>query len=56
MNAAATQDVRAIVMVPLLSRLLRGSTPPSPQAKQMLDLLKQWRGVGGNSWPASFGW
>jgi acyl-homoserine lactone acylase PvdQ len=48
MNAAATQDVRAIVMVPLLSRLLRGSTPPSRQARQMLDLLKQWRAVGGN--------
>jgi hypothetical protein len=48
MNAAATQDVRAIVMVPLLAKLLRGSTPPSPQAKQMLDLLKLWRQHGGN--------
>ena len=48
MNAAATQDVRAIVMVPLLDRLLRGSTAPSPQAHQMLDLLNQWRQHGGN--------
>jgi acyl-homoserine lactone acylase PvdQ len=48
MNAAATQDVRAIVMVPLLNRLLRGSTPPSPQAAQMLSLLNQWRAQGGN--------
>jgi acyl-homoserine lactone acylase PvdQ len=48
MNAAATQDVRAIVMVPLLAKLLRGSTPPSPQAKQMLDLMRQWRQHGGN--------
>jgi acyl-homoserine lactone acylase PvdQ len=48
MNAAATQDVRAIVMVPLLSRLLRGSPPPSPQAAQMLNLLQQWRSQGGN--------
>jgi hypothetical protein len=48
MNAAATQDVRAIVMVPLLDRLLRGSTAPSPQAQQMLDLLNQWRQHGGN--------
>ena len=48
MNAAATQDVRAIVMVPLLNRLLRGSTAPSPQAQQMLDLLLNWRQHGGN--------
>jgi acyl-homoserine lactone acylase PvdQ len=48
MNAAATQDVRAIVMVPLLSRLLRGTTPPSPQAAQMLSLMQQWRALGGN--------
>ena len=48
MNAAATQDVRAIVMVPLLSKLLRGTTPPSPQAAQMLSLLQQWRAQGGN--------
>jgi acyl-homoserine lactone acylase PvdQ len=48
MNASATQDVRAIVMVPLLNRLLRGSTAPSPQAQQMLDLLVQWRQHGGN--------
>jgi acyl-homoserine lactone acylase PvdQ len=48
MNAAATQDVRAIVMVPLLNRLLRGSKAPSPMAKQMLDLLVSWRQHGGN--------
>jgi hypothetical protein len=48
MNAAATQDVRAIVMVPLLARLLRGSQAPSPQAAQMLNLLQQWRAQGGN--------
>jgi acyl-homoserine lactone acylase PvdQ len=48
MNAAATQDVRAIVMVPLLAKLLRGSTPPSQQAAQMVSLLQQWRAQGGN--------
>jgi hypothetical protein len=48
MNASATQDVRAIVMVPLLDRLLRGSTAPSPLASQMLALLNQWRQQGGN--------
>jgi hypothetical protein len=48
MNAAATQDIRAIVMVPLLAKLLRGSQAPSPQAAQMLSLLQQWRALGGN--------
>jgi acyl-homoserine lactone acylase PvdQ len=48
MNAAASQDVRAIVMTPLLSRLLRGTTAPSTQAAQMLSLLQQWRAQGGN--------
>jgi acyl-homoserine lactone acylase PvdQ len=48
MNASATQDVRAIVMLPLLNRLLRGTTPPSPLAQQMLDLMNQWRQHGGN--------
>jgi hypothetical protein len=48
MNASATQDVRAIVMLPLLNRLLRGTNAPSPMTKQMLDLLNQWRQHGGN--------
>ena len=37
MNAAATQDVRAIDTVPLLRRLLNGSTAPNAQAQQMLE-------------------
>ncbi len=48
MNAAATQDVRAIVMLPLLNRLLRGSKAPSTLAAQMLDLMNRWRQNGGN--------
>ena len=48
MNASATQDVRAIVMLPLLNKLLRGTTAPSPMAQQMLDLMNQWRQHGGN--------
>ncbi len=48
MNAAATEDVRAIVMLPLLDKLLRGTTAPSPMAQQMLDLMNQWRQHGGN--------
>jgi acyl-homoserine lactone acylase PvdQ len=48
MNAAATQDVRAIDTVPLLQKLLNGSNAPSPQAQQMLDLLGAWRANGGS--------
>jgi acyl-homoserine lactone acylase PvdQ len=48
MNSAASQDVRAVVMVPLLDRLLRGTKAPSTMAQQMLDLLNQWRQHGGN--------
>jgi acyl-homoserine lactone acylase PvdQ len=48
MNAAATQDIRAIDTVPLLQQLLQGSNAPSPQAQQMLDLLGAWRANGGN--------
>ena len=48
MNAAATQDVRAIDTVPLLQRLLQGSGAPSPQAGQMLALLGAWRANGGS--------
>jgi acyl-homoserine lactone acylase PvdQ len=48
MNAAATQDVRAIDTVPLLQRLLKGSSAPTPQAEQMLALLGAWRANGGS--------
>lgn len=48
MNAAATQDVRAIDTVPLLKRLLEGSKAPSARAKQMLDLMVAWRNDGGS--------
>jgi acyl-homoserine lactone acylase PvdQ len=48
MNAAATQDVRAIDTVPLLAKLLKGSQAPSATAQQMLDLLVAWRAHGGS--------
>jgi acyl-homoserine lactone acylase PvdQ len=48
MNAAATQDVRAITFVPLLARFLRGVPAPSARAARMLDLLEQWRAQGGS--------
>lgn len=48
MNAAATQDVRAIVTVPLLRRLLQGTTAPNAQAQAMLDVLVGWKQRGGS--------
>ena len=48
MNAAATQDVRAIDTVPLLRKLLQGSQAPTPQAQQMLDALVAWKQRGGS--------
>ena len=48
MNAAATQDLRAIDTVPLLAKLLQGSTPPNQESGRMLSLLKQWRQSGGS--------
>ena len=48
MNAAATQDVRAIDIVPLLRRLLNPSTAPNPQAQQMMNLMAAWTKHGGS--------
>ena len=48
MNAAATQDVRAMRFVPILARLLKGGTAPSGRASQMLALLEDWRAKGGS--------
>ena len=48
MNAAATQDIRAMRFVPLLARLLKGGTPPSARASRMLELLEDWRAQGGS--------
>jgi acyl-homoserine lactone acylase PvdQ len=48
MNAAATQDVRAIDTVPLLRKLLKGAAAPSDQAQQMLNLMVAWKQHGGS--------
>ncbi len=48
MNAAATQDVRAMKFVPLLARLLKGGSAPSARATRMLELLEDWRAKGGS--------
>jgi acyl-homoserine lactone acylase PvdQ len=48
MNAAATQDLRAIDVVPAVATALRGAAPPSPRARQMVRLLQAWRSDGGS--------
>jgi acyl-homoserine lactone acylase PvdQ len=48
MNAAATQDVRAIDTVPLMARLLKGSAAPNQQSQRMLSILIGWRQRGGS--------
>ncbi|MCB0828083.1 MAG: penicillin acylase family protein [Solirubrobacterales bacterium] len=48
MNSAATQDVRAIVTVPLLRKLLNGSKPPTGQAGQMLKQMRYWTEKAGS--------
>ena len=48
MNASATQDVRAILTVPVLQELLKGAKAPNAQAAKMLSLLVAWRQQGGN--------
>jgi acyl-homoserine lactone acylase PvdQ len=46
MNAAATQDLRDVDVVPALTAALRGATAPTPLAQQMLALLRAWRADG----------
>ncbi|TMK83129.1 MAG: hypothetical protein E6G57_16315, partial [Actinobacteria bacterium] len=48
MNAAATQDVREMLLEPVLSRLLHGGRAPSARDAQMLSLLDAWRSQGGS--------
>jgi acyl-homoserine lactone acylase PvdQ len=48
MNASATQDVRTMTFVPLLSAFLRAGQAPSARAVRMLELLESWRRQGGS--------
>jgi hypothetical protein len=48
MNAAGTQDVRAVDTVPLLQELLQGTRAPSATAQGMLDQMIAWREAGGS--------
>lgn len=55
MNEAATQDVRAIELEPLLARVLRTGPAPSPRAEQMLRILDAWHANGGSRLDADLG-
>jgi acyl-homoserine lactone acylase PvdQ len=48
MNAAATQDLRVMKVLPALVAVLGGTTAPSQRDQQMLDLLESWRAAGGS--------
>jgi acyl-homoserine lactone acylase PvdQ len=48
MNKAATQDLRAVRVVPVLERVLRTGTAPSERANRMLLLLSTWSQNGGS--------
>ena len=47
MNAAATNDVRAVVFQPVLRDMLAKGTSPSARDTQMVALLQQWHDQGG---------
>jgi acyl-homoserine lactone acylase PvdQ len=46
MNKAATQDLRAVALVPTLAEVLSGAAAPTPRAQQMLGLLQAWTAAG----------
>jgi len=46
MNKAATQDLRAVALVPTLAQVLQGSAPTSPRVQHMLELLQAWAAAG----------
>ena len=46
MNGAATQDLRAVVVLPDVAAVLKTGAAPSPRAAQMLQLLEAWEAKG----------
>lgn len=48
MNKAATQDLRAIAVLPAIDAVLTSSTAPSQRSARMLQLLKAWAAAGGS--------
>ena len=46
MNRAATEDLRAIAVWPIIRRVLNGGSPPSGLAAQAATLIDHWRAHG----------
>jgi acyl-homoserine lactone acylase PvdQ len=46
MNAAATQDLRSVLLTPTLLAVLRSAPAPNPRDQRMLDLLVAWQQTG----------
>ncbi len=46
MNTAATQDLRAVRVLPVIARVLRTGPAPSARDETMLNLLESWRARG----------
>jgi acyl-homoserine lactone acylase PvdQ len=46
MNKAATQDLRAVRVLPQIERVLRTGAAPSARDEEMLSLLETWRAKG----------
>jgi acyl-homoserine lactone acylase PvdQ len=46
MNKAATEDLRAVLVWPLISRVLAGGPAPNPQTQQAADLVSAWVAQG----------
>jgi acyl-homoserine lactone acylase PvdQ len=48
MNKAATQDLRAVVVLPSIAAVLKTAPAPNPRTAQMLSLLEAWATRGGS--------
>ena len=46
MNGAATQDLRAVLVLPDVAAVLKTGAAPGPRAAQMLQLLEAWAAKG----------
>jgi acyl-homoserine lactone acylase PvdQ len=48
MNNAATEDIREYAVLPLIDKVLQGSTAPNARDQAMLNALNAWRATGDN--------
>jgi acyl-homoserine lactone acylase PvdQ len=48
MNKAATQDLRAVRVWPVVADVLKTGPAPSPQTQQLADLVTAWAATGGS--------